>query len=143
MWRKAVAMCARVRRRTFLAGFLALAALPLPAWGQWLVEDVNVGVQTTLTAIQSVMTAANTAAMYVRQGEQIINEYNVILNQIKQYETMVKNLARLPEGLNFFDTISAWGTTLTGLLGQANAIGYTLSNYSGPKIVAPQGPFRL
>lgn len=84
-------------------------------------------IQSTITAANSVTTAINVAAQYVRQGEQLINEYNMIRNQINQYETMVRNLARLPQGLNFLDTFNAYSAKLTGLLGQTNAISYDLN----------------
>jgi P-type conjugative transfer protein TrbJ len=93
---------------------------------QWAVLDGSNLVQNTVTAFNSVATAANTANAYIRQGQQLINEYNIILRQISQLETMVKNLQRLPEGLNFFQTVQAYGSKLTSLLGQANALSYQL-----------------
>jgi P-type conjugative transfer protein TrbJ len=95
---------------------------------QWAVIDAGNLVQNTMTALNSVATAANTANAYIRQGEQIINEYNIIRHQIEQYQTMVTNLQRMPEGLNFFETINAYGAKLTGLLGQTNALGYQLDD---------------
>jgi P-type conjugative transfer protein TrbJ len=101
---------------------LALVALVL--WGhsasaQWAVEDVAAIAQETITAV-------NTVAMYARQGEQIINEYNVIRNQIVQIEHEVTNLQRLPKGLNFLDDITLFGNKLNSLMGQANAVSFEL-----------------
>lgn len=88
-------------------------------------------VQSTITAANSVTTALNVAASYVRQGEQLINEYNIIRQQIAQYETMVRNLQRLPQGLNFFDTVLTYGNQLTGVLAQANALTYDANRSVG------------
>jgi len=102
--------------------FLALVTLFLRcqyASAQWSVIDASNLVQTTLTAI-------NTAASYARQGEQIINEYNVIRNQIVQIEHEVANLQRIPKGLNFLDDITLFGNKLNGLMGQANAVSFEL-----------------
>lgn len=89
------------------------------AHAQWAVADAANLVQTTLTAL-------STAASYVRQGEQVINEYNLIRNQIVQIEHEVTNLQRLPEGLNMLETIGAYGNKVTGVLARANAVSYEL-----------------
>lgn len=102
-----------------------------PAWAQFgasLVVDLTNLPQNIIAAVNSVSIAANTAASYVRQGEQLINEYNMIRNQISQYETMVKNLQRLPQGLNMVDTVLAYGNKLTGLLNSTNSLSYTLDD---------------
>ena len=84
--------------------------------------------QNVITAANAVLTAANTAKIYVLQGEQLINEFNLIRDQIVQIEHMVTNLQRIPEGLNYVDTILAYGNKLTGLMSQANAISYELDS---------------
>jgi P-type conjugative transfer protein TrbJ len=95
---------------------------------QWAVEDAGNLVQNTMTALNSVATAANTANSYIRQGEQLIAEYNMVRNQIEAYKTFITNLQRIPEGLNVFETVNAYGAKLTGLLGQTNALGYQLDD---------------
>jgi hypothetical protein len=52
----------------------------------------------------------------------------VIVNQIKQYETMVQNLQRIPEGVNILQVVAQWGNQITGLLGTARIITYNLDN---------------
>src|SRR5216684_1673784 len=101
---------------------LTLVALVLrchSASAQWAVEDAANLVQNSLTAL-------NAAASYVRQGEKIINEYNVIRNQIVQIGHEVTNLQRIPKGLNFLDDNTLVGSRLNGLLGQANGVSFEL-----------------
>jgi P-type conjugative transfer protein TrbJ len=93
-------------------------------FGASIVLDPSNLIENTVTALNSVKTAVTTAAMYVRQGEALINDYNIIVNQIKQYETMVTNLQRIPQGLNFVDSVLAYGNKLTGLLNTAQGLSY-------------------
>ena len=107
-------------------GLFAGVQIAEAQFGASVVVDPTNLVQNTVSAINSVSTAANTAASYIRQGEQLINEYNQIRLAISQYETMVRNLKRLPEGLNMVDTVLAYGNKLTGLLNGTNSISYDL-----------------
>lgn len=79
-------------------------------------------------ALQWAQALNNQVLAYKRQYDELVNGYNIIRMQISQYETMVKNLQRLPENLNVFSTVTAYGNTLTGLLSQANTLGYGLDN---------------
>lgn len=112
---------------------LLLSTSPTPAqiFGTGVMPVIETGpalTQHAITAANSVTTAVNVAASYIRQGQQLINEYNMIMHQIAQYETMIKNLQRLPEGLNFVETVLAYGNKLTGLLGQVNGLSYDLDD---------------
>ena len=112
---------------------LGLILWAVPAFAQFgasVVFDPANLAQNVISAVQSVSIAANTAASYVRQGEQLKNEFNIIRRQMEQYETMLKNLQRLPEGLNMVDTVLAYGNKLTGLLNQANSVSYDLDTAS-------------
>ena len=51
----------------------------------------------------------------------------LLVTRLIKYATMVKNLQRSP-GLNMFETVTAYGNKLTGLMGQANAVSYNLDN---------------
>jgi type IV secretion system protein TrbJ len=93
-------------------------------FGSGIVFDPTNLVENAIAAVNSVKTAATTAAMYIRQGEALINDWNVIRNQILQYETMVRNLGRIPEGLNMVDSVLAYGNKLTGLLNTADGLSY-------------------
>jgi P-type conjugative transfer protein TrbJ len=121
-------------KQVVLAGLMLLVGTsPAPAqiFGTGITPVIESGPalgQHIITAANSVITATNVAASYIRQGLQIQNEYNIILQQIAQYETMVKNLQRLPEGLNFVDTVLAYGNKLTGLLSQVNGLSYDLED---------------
>jgi P-type conjugative transfer protein TrbJ len=110
---------------------LCLLLLPPRSHAQIPVTDAGAAAQRVLEIAQAVLTATNTAAMYVRQGEQLVNEYNLIRNQILQLETMVRNLERIPEGLNLLDTITTWSQQLDALLGQAGGISFTLETATG------------
>jgi P-type conjugative transfer protein TrbJ len=120
-------------RRTLKRAAAALLVIgccfctPLKTRAQWAVFDGAAAQQRILQLAEAVATTANTANAYIRQGQQIVNEYNIIRQQILQFETMVKNLQRIPEGLNFFDTIMAYGSKIDGLLSQANAISFELT----------------
>jgi type IV secretion system protein TrbJ len=107
---------------------LLMIVLLFPPWSaaQWAVLDAGNLTQNTTTALHAVLTAANTAKSYIVQGQQLVAEYNQILNQIKQIEYMVQNLQRIPDGLNVLDLITAYGNKMTGLLGQAHLLSYDL-----------------
>lgn len=98
---------------------LSLVLMTPCAWGQIPVTDAAAAAQRTIQLF-------NQGLAYVRQGEQIVNEYNLIRNQIIQIGHEVTNLQRLPQGLNFMQDISLYGSKITGLLGQANAISFEL-----------------
>jgi P-type conjugative transfer protein TrbJ len=115
-----------MRHRILLLVPLSVVLTAALSWGQIPVTDAGLNAQGVIEIAQTALTAANTAAQYIRQGEQIVNEYNMIRNQIIQIEHEVTNLQRIPQGLNFMDTISAYGNKINGLLGQANAVSYEL-----------------
>ena len=96
---------------------------PGPARAQWAVEDAAALAQRTGIWIQE---AAQWGQSLKNQVDSITNEYNIILQQIAQYETMVKNLQRIPQGLNFFDIIQYYGNQVNGLLGNANMLSFNL-----------------
>jgi conjugal transfer/entry exclusion protein len=97
---------------------LTLPYVPL-AQAQWAVVDVAAIAQSLENTVQTAAVVANTA-------QSVQNEYNIIVQQIEQYKTMVKNLQRLPEGLNVLDAVRGWSNQITGLLGNANIISYNL-----------------
>jgi P-type conjugative transfer protein TrbJ len=68
--------------RPYSLALLLLLGTARPSASQWAVIDGSNLLQNTTTAINSVATAVNTAQTYIRQGEQIVNEYNLIRNQI-------------------------------------------------------------
>jgi conjugal transfer/entry exclusion protein len=93
------------------------------ATAQWSVFDEPAALQRATLWIEE---AAQWAESISRQVEQIEATYNVILQQVKQYETMVQNLQRIPEGLNFVEVVSTWGSQLARLFGSTTMIGYNL-----------------
>jgi P-type conjugative transfer protein TrbJ len=115
-----------MRRVVLLLASLGRAVTDRRSWGQNPVSVAGAAAQRVLQLGQMIATAANTAASYVRQGEQIVNEYNIIRNQIVQIEHEVANLQRIPKGLNFLDDISLFSNRLTGLMAQANAVSFEL-----------------
>lgn len=93
--------------------------LPHSARAQWEVIDPANIFQATISAANSVKIAANTA-------QALIVDYNILKKNLEMLIYMAENLQRLPEGLNFVDTLLAYGNRITGLLTQATALGYDL-----------------
>jgi hypothetical protein len=91
------------------------------------VEEVN----SFPILTQAMATVANTARQIEQTAVEIENQYNIILYQIRQWETMVANLKRLPDGLNFLDTINLWGQQIDGLLSQSAGMSFTLEAAMG------------
>jgi P-type conjugative transfer protein TrbJ len=110
-----------MHRLVWTSSLLGLLLITPRAWGQIPVTDVAAAAQRTVQLV-------NQGLAYVRQGEQIINEYNQIRNQITQIAHQVANLQRIPQGLNFMQDISLYGSKVTGLLGQANALSFELDH---------------
>jgi len=108
------------------AWILGVFLFPGLACAQWPVTDAGNLVQNTISASNAILTAANTAKSYIVQGQQLVAEYNTVLNGIKQLEWMATNLTRIPDGLNFIDTITAYSNKITGLLGQATMLSFNL-----------------
>src|ERR1043166_4157176 len=108
-----------MRKRLVILGLLGMLLLAQPSGAQIPVTEAG-------AAAQRVITLYNQGLAYIRQGEQVLNEYNMIRNQIEQIANQVKNLQRIPEGLNFMQAIPLFGNRLTGLLATANGLSFTL-----------------
>jgi P-type conjugative transfer protein TrbJ len=78
----------------------------VPAWAQFAVEDVYVGAQTFITAV-------NSGREVIQQGMQLENEARMIKNQIEQLAYAAANLTKSPLQLV---------NNLEGLIGQYNLI---------------------
>ena len=61
----------------------------VPAWAQFAVEDVYVGAQTFITAV-------NSGREVIQQGMQLENEARMIKNQIEQLAYAAANLTKSP-----------------------------------------------
>jgi P-type conjugative transfer protein TrbJ len=112
-----------MQTRLWLALVLLLGVTPA-AQAQWSVIDEAAGLQRTLIWAEEAVQWAESLANQVKEIEAT---YNVIYRQIEQYETMIRNLQRLPEGLNFTEVVNQWASTLAGLLGNANIVSYDLN----------------
>jgi P-type conjugative transfer protein TrbJ len=95
------------------------------ASAQWAVEDLGAVGQRAAIWVEERLQWVDSIR---KQVQQIEATYNLILGQAKQYEAMVRNLQRLPQGLGVIDTVLAYGNKLTGVLNQANMLGYDLDN---------------
>src|SRR2546428_3916008 len=113
---------ATMRTRFALATLLCLM---MPHWGraQWAVIGAANVAQNTTTALNSIKQVYNS-------GQQLIAEYNIVRNTITQIENQVKNLQHMPQGLNLFDTILAYGSRIDSLLSQANTLSFELDQAS-------------
>jgi P-type conjugative transfer protein TrbJ len=89
------------------------------ASAQWAVEDAANLVQNTTTAFNSVKQVYNSS-------QQLIAEYNIFRSTVTQIENQVKNLQRIPKGLNLFDTLLAYGNRIDALLSQTNTLSFEL-----------------
>lgn len=99
-----------------------------PAEGQIPVTDGAAAGQRLAIWIEEEFKWAQSLANQVKEIEAT---YNVIVQQVKQYETMVQNLKRLPEGWDLIQAITGWSTQLAGLLSTARMLGYNLSTVQG------------
>jgi P-type conjugative transfer protein TrbJ len=108
-------------RRILTVSFVMLLLTSQPSWAQWAVEDAAALAQRTGIWLAEEAKWIESIAEQVREVEAT---YNVIIQQVKQYETMVQNLQRIPEGLNFVEVVSTWGTQLSRLFSSATMIGY-------------------
>jgi hypothetical protein len=98
-----------------IVGCFLLVFLPTPAHAQWAVAEVN--------------SAANLLQMgkqVYTSGKQLLTEWNILRQSILQVENQVRNLQRIPAGLNLLDVVGDYGSRIDSLLGQANAISFTL-----------------
>ena len=91
-------------------GLLLVWTAAAPA--QWAVHD---GISFARDAAQWVEEAAQWASSLAHQAQEIENTYNIIVYQIKQYETMIQNLQRIPDGLYHDDVHGepAWRKHMT------------------------------
>src|ERR1041385_1249430 len=96
---------------------LLTSAYPVAA--QWAVADAANLVQNTTTALNSVKQVYNS-------GQQLLTEWNILRQNIIQIENQVRNLQRIPAGLNLLDVVGAYGARIDSLLSQANAVSFTL-----------------
>ena len=85
------------------------------AWAQFAVEDVYVGVQTAISAI-------NSARATVMQAEQIANEVLMIKHQLEQLAYDAANLTKSP--LQLVNTLSGLMGNYEYLLARAGGIGF-------------------
>ena len=93
-----------------------LMVTPL-AWAQFAVEDVYVGIQTAISAMNSVRAT-------VMQAEQIANEILMIKNQLEQLAYDAANLTKSP--LQLLENLSALVGQYEFMLAQAQGIGFQL-----------------
>jgi P-type conjugative transfer protein TrbJ len=93
-----------------------------PAWAQFAVEDVYVGVQTAISAL-------NSARELVQQGIQIGHEVEMIKNQIEQLAYDAANLTKSPLQLvgNLQQLMGRYET----LLRQAGGLGFEVQGMDG------------
>lgn len=97
------------------------------SYAQWAVEDVAALGQRTLIWGEE---ALQWASSLKNQADQIQNEYNLLVGQAKAYETMIRNLTRMPQGLGVFAMVQAYGNKLTSLMNTAGGISYDLNSAS-------------
>lgn len=100
----------------------AALSLATPAWAQFAVEDVYVGVQTSLQAI-------NGARALVQQGIQMANEAQMIKNQIEQLAYAAANLTKSP--LQLAQTLGGLLQQYEDLLRQSGGIGFEIQGMNG------------
>jgi type IV secretion system protein TrbJ len=98
---------------------LSLVLWVQSAWAQFAVEDVYVGVQTAITALNSVIQVA-------RQAEQIANEVLIIKNQLEQLAYDAANLTRSP--LQLLSTLSALVGQYEAILARSQGLGFQLGS---------------
>jgi P-type conjugative transfer protein TrbJ len=108
----------RVRRWGIRLLGLLLALGPVrPGHTQFAVEDVYVGIQTSIAAI-------NTARALVQQSIQIANEVEMIKNQIEMLAYAAANLTKSP--LQLLGNLMALIGRYEAILRQAEGIGFDL-----------------
>lgn len=93
-----------------------------PTWAQFAVEDVYVGVQTAISAI-------NSAREVVQQGIQIGHEVEMIRNQIEQLAYDAANLTKSP--LQLVGNLEQLMGRYELLLRQAGGIGFQVQGIEG------------
>jgi type IV secretion system protein TrbJ len=110
----------RVSKALALVLSLAVLGGPLsPAHGQFAVEDVYVGLQTSITAI-------NSARALVQEAIQIANQVEMIKNQIEMLAYAAANLTKSPLQIlgNLLNLIGRY----EAILRQAEGIGFLLDD---------------
>jgi hypothetical protein len=116
-----------MHRALVLSLCLVLLSAPL-SQAQWSVYDAPASVQRSALWVEE---AIQWAASLANQAKEIEATYNVILQEIKQYELMIVNLKRMPEGLNVVEAVTLWSQALTGLLSNATMLSYNITSVAG------------
>lgn len=98
------------------------------AAAQWAVHDAPAFARD---AAQWVEEAAQWAHSIASEVKQVEAQYNIIIRQIEQTETMIRNLQRIPEGLNFLEVITVMGNKVTALLNGATIMSYDVERVVG------------
>lgn len=104
-----------------LCALLLALAVPNTAWAQLPVTDAA-------AAAQRAVQLFNQGLAYIRQGQQILNEATQIRQQVEMILNQIRNLQRMPAGLNMLDSMTAYGNQASSLLGQATRLSYTLDH---------------
>jgi P-type conjugative transfer protein TrbJ len=104
---------------------LAVLLLGLPTLGaaQLAVHDPG---NTAQSIINTARELVQQAQIYERQFEQLRAAWTQIENQVHQLEAALKNLQRIPDGLNFVEIISGKGAELLQLLNATEGLAFTL-----------------
>jgi hypothetical protein len=92
---------------------------------QWAVEDLGAVAQRAALWIEEALQWAESLS---RQAQEIEATYNIIVQQVRHYELMLRDFQRIPDVLNFVEIVTTWGGQLAGLFNQATMMGYNLSN---------------
>lgn len=114
-------------RAVLMVAVIILCLGPQQASSQWAVHDAPAEIQRAAIWVEE---ALQWGQSLKNQADSIVNEYNLILGQARAYETFIRNLQRIPEGLNVFDTVLAYGAKLNGIMRTAGGISYDLNHAS-------------
>jgi hypothetical protein len=113
-----------MQRALVLSLCLVLLSAPY-SQAQWSVYDAPASVQRAGIWVEE---AIQWAASIANQAKEIEAQYNIIYRQVEQTEIMLRDLRRIPEGLNIFEAVTLWSQALTGLLSNATMLSYNITS---------------